>query len=542
MRPLLMVCFTLNSTVIGVQRNTQRHAATQRGTESRQSETSERDRLSAHQQQVNDIGAPSASNSVSTTTPTFFVSSEGDDASAGSEDQPFRTLHHAQVVARRQSRRSSTAVRALIYLRAGVFLGPENIPLRFTSEDSGTVWEAYHGEEVLLSGGVNVDKALRPHPTMPGVLQANLTRLGITHAALGQVGGNESTGMSLDRSGRYGEVGAFAELFYDSQAMVLAQWPNRLPGDIVNYSHTAGPSGSNCTLQGFSCSGNCTGFKMDGIPDAQLQRWAREASERDPWLHGFPEWDFSDEYIKLRAVDATNGGLLVDAGHEVCKAGARITVTNMLSELDIEHEYYIERSNGSKTAAEARGTLLFRRPAGAAATTGVPSIRGAFVSLTPSVISFADNTSMITVRGVRLEHSRGSAVAANGISSNITIQRCVVANTGASGIEMTDCTGCVVADSEVYGVAGYGINIAGGRHDTLRRGDNIVRNTSIYRYARWHRTNRPGKLILIGRFITHVSCAICLAARAALRTASGRFTTRCFSHRYSLARCWQYVL
>lgn len=230
---------------------------------------------------------------------TFFVDTRrGDDLAAGTEAAPFRTLHRAQDAVRGlpppppPPPAAAARARATVFLRAGVFSGPGNVPLVFTAADRGTVWQAYRGEEVLVSGGLAVpDAAFSPHPTLPGVCQANLTALGGSRLALGQVGGNESTGTALDRSGRFGAVGAFAELFYRGQPMQLAGWPNRLPDDVVNYSHTAGGFPQSCVQEGFGCQGNCTGFMAPtALPLSKLQRWQREATERNPWLQGFFTW------------------------------------------------------------------------------------------------------------------------------------------------------------------------------------------------------------------------------------------------------------
>ena len=137
-------------------------------------------------------------------TQAFFVAPDGTDTAAGTLAAPFRTLYHAQNVVRQLPPSIGAEPRATVTLRAGVFSGPENAPLEFTPADSGTVWQSYQNEVVLISGGVAVpESAFTPHPTLPGMLQANLTQLGINHSTLGIVGGNESTGTALDRSGRF---------------------------------------------------------------------------------------------------------------------------------------------------------------------------------------------------------------------------------------------------------------------------------------------------------------------------------------------------
>ena len=52
----------------------------------------------------------------------------------------------------------------------------------------------------------------------------------------------------------------------------------------------------------------------------------------------------------------------------------------------------------------------------------------------------------------------------------------------------------VVEQTEIFGVAGTALEIRGGHHRSLRRGDNIIRGNFLHHYARWFRTYRPGIL------------------------------------------------
>ena len=147
--------------------------------------------------------------------------------------------------------------------------------------------------------------------------------------------------------------------------------------------------------------------------------------------------------------------------------------------------------------------MLYFKPPRSAGSAAEGAGAGAFVSVAPFVITLAPNTSFITIEGVRLEHSRSTAVAqpagrtdpnfwpsnpaalaAAGSIRNITFSNVVVANTGGGGLFLDRCSGCAVLDSEVYGVGTTAIQISGGGHRTLRRSDNLVQNCSIHHFAR----------------------------------------------------------
>ena len=238
-----------------------------------------------------------------------------------------------------------------------------------------------------------------------------------------------------------------------------------------------------------------------------MHAWATEAAQRSPWLHGYWQYDFSDRYYSLAGVSvgATAAGVRVGSPGtptDVSKLDARFYALNLLSELDSAGEYYIERSNQSQVARAHAGMLYFRRPDKPPAGQSHGDEK-AFLSMAPSVISITDGTSFVQFLGLRLEHSRGTAVRCNATVQtswgtkvcsvrNISISGCTVANTGGAGIELHDCSGCVIEGSEIYGVADLALSIAGGHHRTLTRSDNMIRDNSFHHYARWTRTYQPG--------------------------------------------------
>ena len=113
--------------------------------------------------------------------------------------------------------------------------------------------------------------------------------------------------------------------------------------------------------------------------------------------------------------------------------------------------------------------LYFMPPAAPSGMAGAAA--GAFVSTANFVITLGANTSYVQFEGLRIEHSRSTAVAqpampgdpnwwptnplaasAGGRLHNISFSACVIANAGGHGLSLDRCTGCSVHDSEVYGV------------------------------------------------------------------------------------------
>ena len=162
----------------------------------------------------------------------------------------------------------------------------------------------------------------------------------------------------------------------------------------------------------------------------------------------------------ISELDAAN----VSASGECSHRRALLTLARSLRQ-----EYFIDASSGLLT--------YFPRP-------GATS-DDAFVSVSRSVIVM-NHTQFVTLRGLRVEHTRGPAVTAQGVQ-NVTLANCTVANTGTSGVELNG-TSSTIQDCEVFGTGGAGLVVSGGLHRTLQRGDLLVEGNRIHHYARIHRT------------------------------------------------------
>jgi hypothetical protein len=459
----------------------------------------------------------------------LFVSPMGDDEATGlSRAYAFRTLSRARDAIRELKAASPGGVvppgGVVVELAAGSYTGSTigAVPLALSLDDSGSaeapvVWRATQPGSVLISAGLMIPAtAFTPRPGHSGQLQANLTALGLHD--LGAVAGETANKTR-------------AELFYQGEAMRLARWPNAGADGRPVWAYMREPYPFNCSLTAKPCCGlpgplpcvncnastpvGCTGFAFSSVdvPGVEtpnnLTAWGAEAMNNHPHLHGYFVEDFSDRYLNISSVyakNATDASLTVGAAPTPQKVGARFYALNLLSELDEPGEYYIERSTRTPEAAARFGMLYFYPPVGFA-----ESKQPAFVSAATNVISLAPNTSHITFGGLRIEHSRSTAVvpaitpsdpawwpanplamATSGWIQNITFTKCVIANTGQGGLVLERCNGCTVDDSEVYGVGGTGITVSGGNHKTLARSDNLIKNCSIHRYARWSRAYKPG--------------------------------------------------
>lgn len=114
----------------------------------------------------------------------FFVANDGSDSNPGTVESPFATVAKAQEAARLFRRANpNTDAMVLIVLRGGTYF--LDAPIRLTPDDSGTeasptFFEAYEGEEVILSGGRRITGFRQVAPgrwetTVPGIAEGRWT-------------------------------------------------------------------------------------------------------------------------------------------------------------------------------------------------------------------------------------------------------------------------------------------------------------------------------------------------------------------------------
>jgi len=379
------------------------------------------------------------------------------------QDGPFRTLERARDEIRRCRAANVLPAGAVVELQPGVHaLGK---PFELGAEDSGTesapvVYRSREPGAARLIGGVTVtglgpvtDPALRnrlPEGARDHVLQADLSGLGIT-----DFGSPEPDGRGC-------------EVFFDTQPLTLARWPNE------GFVNVAGISDEQT-------------FKSHGVPGSKVpviqyegdrpERWAAEPAV---WLNGFWFWDWAEGAQPVQSIAAaakliTLGGKPHPYGY---RKGQWFYAFNLLCELDQPGEWYIDRE---------RRQLFLWPPAPLREDSVV-------LSVLPACIR-AQDASWITLRGLTVEAARGNAVEIRG-GESVRIEACTLRNTGyralvASGGKRHAVVGCDLRDT------GNGaVTLEGGDRPTLTPAGHLLENTWIRRYGRLKRTFCTGVELL----------------------------------------------
>ncbi|MCE5249212.1 right-handed parallel beta-helix repeat-containing protein [bacterium] len=421
----------------------------------------------------------------------FYVSLSGNDSWSGkltepnsaNTDGPFTTLDRGRNAVRSLKQGASLPAGGVtVHIREGAY--PLSSTFTLTSEDSGTesapvVWCSFNGEKVQLVGGKEItgfkpvtDKAVAgriDEGYRDKVLVTDLMAQGITD---------------------YGEItsrgGPGLELFFKDARMILSRWPNDGWTTIADVPQTGE----------LVFKGELPHMRF-GLPVGRhYGRFTYEGDRPKRWkdvdeivLHGYWTWDWYDEFLKVSSIDTKRREIRIKEPHShygYCKE-QRYYALNILEELDSPGEWYLDRKNG----------LLYFWP-----PEPIESGR-AFVSILRNPLISLENTEYVTIRGLNLEFSRGSAVTVTGGSHNL-VAGCTTRNLGELALSISGGTNNGITGCDIYDVAAGGITLDGGDRKTLTPGGNYATNNHIHHYSAWIRTYQSAITVSgVGNRVAH---------------------------------------
>jgi hypothetical protein len=345
----------------------------------------------------------------------FFVSASGSDENIGSSDKPFATLSRAQQAARGARGQGPTTV----WVRGGTYYLAET--LVFTATDSGTaqapvVYQAWKNEQPVISGGQKV--RLKWEAFHGGIMKASVP-----------------DDLATD------------QLFVDGRRQILARYPNFDPRvNIFN------------------------GYAANAISPERVARWA---DPRGGFIHAMHA-DLWGSFDYLITGKDSAGNITYEGGWQNNRPSAMHKeyrfVENIFEELDAPGEWFLDHNTS---------TLYFYPPAGLdldAATVEVVRLRG--------LVEFNGTpekpAQFITLRGFTFRHAartfmdtkepllrsdwtiyRGGAVMFNG-AENCAIADCDFDQVGGNTIFVNNYNrrvtiqGCLIRDSGGSGVCFVG--------------------------------------------------------------------------------------
>ena len=406
---------------------------------------------------------------------TLYVAPTGNDAWSGrrpdpaGDGGPFASLERARDEIRGMAKETLPAGGVTVEIAGGLY--PRKEPFSLSAEDSGTegkpvTYRARAGQTARLLGG-QVLEGFEPVKDPAIIAQ-------LAPEARGQV-------VQIDLRARgiqeFGEPsGNGLELFFDDEPMTLSRWPNQgfvkiaglVGGDPVDVRGTIGDR-----IGKFHYS------------EDRPQRWI---AEKDPWVHGYWFWDWSDQRQRVESIDPEQRVIAVappyhNYGYRV---GQWYYAYNLLSELDYPGEWYLDRETG---------ILYFwpPRPIGTAETS---------VSVAETLVQM-EGVEHVTLSGLVLEVARGTA-ATMADSSHVRLQDCTFKNLGGWAVQASGGREVSVKGCDIYQTGGGGISLTGGDRERLEPAGHVAEDNHIHHYGRWNRMYQPALSISgVGHRVAH---------------------------------------
>jgi len=398
-----------------------------------------------------------------------YVSTLGSDSDPGTKEKPFATFKRAQEEVRRVKSKGMPEGGIVVYLRGGNYFLTDGIV--FGKDDSGTekgpvVYRNYPGEEARLIGGRQVSnfKLLDD----PGILKrlAGEAKGKVWVADLKEAGITEY-GRLLPRGRhvRKSRPGAL-ELICDGKIMRLARWPNEGWERVAGLTVVEGVSRKTEYQRGkFVYSGD------------RPERWKEE---KDMWVKGYlgVNQPYSLIHIKIGEIDTEKKvinllpDILPDADRWLAVAPVAkdhpYYVYNILSELDVPGEFYLDRETGK----------LYFYPPGEIKKSEVIA-----TTLDKPVVSF-NNASDIILFGLVVEGTWRSGVEIRGGRENL-VAGSTIRNTGQFAVRIESGWNHSVVGCDMYDMGEGGVSLNGGDRTKLIPARHIVENNHIYRFNRF---------------------------------------------------------
>ncbi len=429
----------------------------------------------------------------------LFVAPDGDDANAGTERRPFRTLERARDAVRELRKAGPLPNGGVaVMLNSGVY-PRETDSFVLTAEDSGTatapvIYQAGSGQTPILRGGRALSGfAPLTDPVgkqrIPAAAQQHVRQVDLRAAGITDLGSLRPRGQSI--GGTYDpDAAAHLELFFNGVPMSLARWPNDTRKMSERFA-TVELRGQE-TVAG---DGRTVAKESDvfSYTNPRQDPWANEP---DAWVFGCWQYLFFGSYMKVANVDPQKRQIRVDWNRKTpyelktreFALGAPYQGINLLCELDAPGEWYLDRSSG---------VLFFWPP------TAIDQGE-ALVSVLEKPLVRLEGAAHVVLRGLTLEAGRQHGVLIKG-GESVLLAGCVIRNFGVTGVQIDGGTGHEVVGCDLAHLGDAGIKLNGGNSQDLIPSGHVVENCHIHHFARWNRVGyQPGVAIKgVGSRVSH---------------------------------------
>jgi hypothetical protein len=195
---------------------------------------------------------------------------------------------------------------------------------------------------------------------------------------------------------------------------------------------------------------------------------------KDVWFHGWWEYAWADCQVAALSIDTSTRRVSLgdNTGYGIV-AGQPYFAFNLLEEITVPGEYYIDRSSG----------VLYLYPPGPLDRADI------LISTLDDLLLDLSGTSYVQIIGVTLEAGRKELARINEGSDNL-LEGVTLRNNGGRAVSISG-TRNGIRNSLIYGTATGGLTLSGGDRVSLTPGENYVENSHIHHFGRTEWTYRP---------------------------------------------------
>lgn len=440
----------------------------------------------------------------------LFVAPNGNDAGTGSQKDPLFSAEKALKIASQLHTKSKNQ-HITIFFREGIYNIQKSI--RLSDSLSNIKLQAYSGEKVTFFGGVNIQISQMQKISLPAttyISQREVYWVDLKKSGIANYGNIRNVGFARPYGPSWGEI------FVNENEMYLSRWPNK----------TAIPMGK--VLDAGSIPRSDDFANIGGIIQYDSLRISEWAKEKNVWMSGYFKWGYADDMVKIDEINTATQTLKTASstlyGFGSGQPWNKWYGVNILAELDVDGEYYIDREGG---------ILYF--------ISSVSEIKSLHFSVLDSPFLVIDGSKNISVEGISFECSRDIGIAMSE-TENVVIKGCTFKNLGSLGITVGkgvepfidyrhEGTGMAKAgivgslqqhlytnttynreggknnkiiDCKFYQLGAGGISLGGGNRLTLEVGNNTVENCVFYDINRIEKSYRPAvDLTGVGNRVRH---------------------------------------
>ncbi len=294
----------------------------------------------------------------------------------GSPSRPVKNLEEAKEVAIKRAQAFGTEYPVYIFIKGGVYKFDETVtfpPATFGKEDfKGVSISSYDGEAVF-TGATELDEEDLKVVTDPMIL-ARLPKAGRGEVAYLDLGTQGVNSLSVANK-------AFPEVFVNDDRQIQSRWPN----------------GGFSTVKSVPTKGE---FQFS---DVNCKRWT---TAENLYVNGFFQNDYFYNTAKVTKVDSE--AMIITAGISSNRPGARWYARNLLEEIDVPGEWYVDRTNN---------ILYFYPPY------TLKDAKLEICTFMDKPMVTVSNTRNISFEGITFEKSGSNAISATGING-FTVEKC----------------------------------------------------------------------------------------------------------------------